>query len=64
MIRTEVCKGFEFLNLKLDMEKNKQSLADQVISTNDSGVRVLIVHTEEDWEIAKECWKVAQKKEK
>ncbi|GAC1460232.1 MAG: acetate kinase [Ktedonobacteraceae bacterium] len=64
VIRTEVCKGFEFLNLKLDMEKNKQSLADQVISTNDSGVRVLIVHTEEDWEIAKECWKVAQKKEK
>jgi len=61
LLRAEVCKGLSFLNLKLDAEKNKQSPADQEISTEDSDVRVLIVHTEEDWEIAKECWKVAQR---
>lgn len=61
LLRAEVCKGLSFLNLKLDVERNKQSPADQEISTDDSDVRVLIVHTEEDWEIAKECWKVAQK---
>ena len=61
LIRAEVCKGFAFLNLTLDEEKNKQSPADSEISTDDSDVRVLVVHTEEDWEIAKECWKVAQK---
>ena len=60
-IRAEVCQGFGFLNLKLDAEKNKQSPADTEVSTDDSDVRVLVVHTEEDWEIAKECWKVVQK---
>ncbi len=60
-IRAEVCQGFGFVNLKLDAEKNQQSPADAEISTDDSDVRVLIVHTEEDWEIAKECWKVAKK---
>ncbi len=59
-VRAGACEAFGFLNLKLDVEKNKLSPADQEISTNDSGVRILIVHTEEDWEIAKECWKVAQ----
>ena len=61
VIRAEVCQGFAFLNLKLDEEKNQQSPADTEVSTDDSDVRVLIVHTEEDWEIAKECWKVAKK---
>ena len=62
VIRAEVCQGFGFLGLKLDETKNKQSPADTEISTDDSDVRVLIVHTEEDWEIAKECWKVVQKR--
>ncbi len=61
LIRAEVCKGFAFLNLQLDEDKNKQSPADTEISTDASDVRVLLVHTEEDWEIAKECWKLAQK---
>jgi len=58
LIRAEVCRGFAFLNLKLDAEQNKQSPADTVISPKDSAVRVLIVRAEEDWEIAKECWKL------
>lgn len=57
-IRADACQAFSFLNLKLDEEKNSQSPADTVISTPESGVRVMIVHTEEDWEIAKECWKL------
>ncbi len=61
LIRAEVCRGFGFLNLKLDLEKNAHSPLDTEVSTADSAVRVLIVHTEEDWEIAKECWKVGQK---
>ncbi len=59
-LRADVCQNFSFLNLKLDAQKNKQSPADTEISTDDSDVRVLIVHTEEDWEIAKECWKVTR----
>ncbi len=31
---------------------------DQDIATADSAVRVLVVHTQEDWMIAQECWKL------
>lgn len=58
-VRAGACSAFSFAGLKLDPNKNAQSPADQEISTPDSLVRVLIVHTEEDWEIAKECWKLA-----
>jgi acetate kinase len=60
LVRTRACEAFGFLGLKLDPEKNGASPADTDISTPDSAVRVLIVHTEEDWQIAKECWKVTQ----
>lgn len=56
LVRARACAAFGFLNLKLDLEKNAISPADTDIATPDSAVRVLIVHTEEDWEIAKECW--------
>src|SRR5882724_8128998 len=57
-VRARACEAFGFLNLQLDEAENKQSPADQEISTAGSEVRVLIIHTEEDWEIAKECWKI------
>ncbi len=61
VLRADVCHELAFLDIQLDEAKNKQSPADQQISTDDSAVRVLIVHTEEDWEIAKECWKVEKR---
>jgi acetate kinase len=56
IVREKVCEGFAFLGLKLDLEKNAQSPFGQEISTNDSSIRVLIIHTEENWAIAEECW--------
>ncbi|HZS76150.1 MAG TPA: acetate kinase [Ktedonobacteraceae bacterium] len=61
-IRAEACAAFGFLGLQLDPEKNRQSPADTDIASADSKVRVLIVHTEEDWEIARECWKLAERR--
>ena len=58
-VRTSTCEAFRFLGLKLDQQKNAQSPADTDIATPDSSIRVLIVHTQEDWQIAKECWKLA-----
>jgi len=58
-VRWGACKAFGFLGLKLDAAKNAQSPADQDIATADSTVRALIVQTQEDWSIAKECWKIA-----
>jgi acetate kinase len=59
-VRAQACAGLSFLHLKLDSTQNAASPADQDIATPDSVVRVLIVHTEEDWEIARECWHVLQ----
>jgi len=58
-VRETACESFAFLGLKLDAQKNDQSPADQDISTVDSTIPVLIIHTQEDWAIARECWELA-----
>lgn len=57
IVREKVCEGFAFLGLKLDLEKNANSPLDQEISSSDSSIRILIIHTEENWAIAEECWR-------
>jgi acetate kinase len=61
-VRAAACTSFGFLGLKLDAAKNAQSCADQDISHSDSAVRVLIVRAQEDWAIARECWRLASAK--
>ncbi|MBZ5513334.1 MAG: acetate kinase [Acidobacteriia bacterium] len=60
-VRSAVCAGFGYLGLKLDPDKNVQRLGDRDIATSDSTVRVLVVRAQEDWAIARECWKLAKK---
>ncbi len=59
-VRAAAVEAFEFLGLNLDHEKNQASPADEDIAATDSAIRVLVVHTEEDWAIAQECWKLAK----
>jgi acetate kinase len=59
-VRAAACSGLEFLSLRLDSKTNARPSLDQEISTADSSVRVLVIRAEEDWVIAKECWKLAQ----
>ncbi|MBE9167473.1 acetate kinase [Pleurocapsales cyanobacterium LEGE 06147] len=61
LVREEACAGFEFLNLKLDLNKNASSPVDKDIAAPDSAVRVLVVSTAEDWAIAQECWQILTK---
>lgn len=57
LVRERACDNFSFLNLHLDKKKNvKTSSEDGELSTPDSKVRVLLVHTQEAFEIARECW--------
>jgi acetate kinase len=58
-VRAAACANFGFFGLKLDGAKNAQSPADQEISLSDSAVRVLIVRAQEDWAIARDCWRLA-----
>jgi acetate kinase len=58
VVRAAACEAFGFLGLKLDGEKNQHSPVDEDIAAVDSAARVLVIHTQEDWEIARECWKL------
>ena len=58
-VRVAACANLGFLGLKLDASKNAQSSADQEISLPDSAVRILIVRAQEDWAIARDCWRLA-----
>ncbi len=55
-VRKEVCDRLEFFGVKIDAKKNSQKPVDVNISTSDSKVQVLVIHTQEDWQIACECW--------
>lgn len=58
IVRSAACEAFGFMGLKLDGEKNQQSPVDEDIAAADSAARVLVIHTQEDWEIARECWRI------
>jgi acetate kinase len=50
------------LSLYLDPGKNAASAQDQDIASEDSVVRVLVIRAQEDWAIARDCWKLASEK--
>jgi acetate kinase len=52
LVRERACAAFEFLNLRLNHELNASSPSDQDIAAADSAVRVIIVKSEENWQIA------------
>lgn len=57
-VREAACRQLDFLGLKLDAAANKKAVPDQDIATPDSAVRVLIIRAQEDWAIARECWRL------
>jgi acetate kinase len=58
-VRDAACAKFGFLGLTLDPTKNSSAHPDQDISAPGSAVRVLVVRAQEDWVIARDCWKLA-----
>jgi acetate kinase len=58
-LREAVCAQFAFLGLQLDAGKNAHSAPDQDIAAAGSAVRVLVIQAQEEWEIARECYKLA-----
>jgi acetate kinase len=57
-VRSSVCEAFGFLELKLDHQKNHNHPIDIDIAAPESKVKVLVIHTQEDWQIACECFKL------
>lgn len=58
LVRSLACDSLDFLGLKIDPKKNELNPVDQDISTSESTVKVLVLHTEENWAIACNCWKL------
>jgi acetate kinase len=61
-VRAAACANFAFLGLKLESAKNIPYSADQDISFPDSAVRVFLIRAQEDWAIARDCWRLASAK--
>ncbi len=60
-IREQVCRGLEFLGLRLDEEANRQpARGDRIISSPGSPVTALVVHTNEELIVAREVAKLLE----
>lgn len=61
-VRAAACATLGFAGVNLDSSKNAQTSRDQDISLAGSAVRVLVIRAQEDWAIAKECWRMVPAK--
>jgi acetate kinase len=57
-VRSAASENLRYAGVELDPAKNAQSAPDADISTPGSTTRVLIIRAQEDWEIARSCWKM------
>ena len=58
-VREVACANFGFVGLALDPSKNSSPHPDQDISAARSNIRVFVLRAQEDWAIARECWKLS-----
>ena len=58
-VRSAVSKQLAFLGLKIDAAANAVCRPDIDISAADSSIRVLVIRTQEDWQIARECLRLS-----
>jgi acetate kinase len=55
-VREETCRGLKHLGIALDSRKNARCVSDDLISTENSRVQVYVIHTREEWAIARETY--------
>ena len=60
MLREKTCADLSYLGVELDTAKNNASPVDVNIATDNSQVQVLVIHTQEDWAIAKQAAKIVK----
>jgi acetate kinase len=59
-VRAAACANLGFLGLAIDAQRNLSSPMESDISTTNSRVRVMVLAAQEDWAIARECWKLGR----
>jgi acetate kinase len=55
LIREQTCQRLQFLGIALDPGLNAQPASDRIISTGESAVKIAVVCTQENLQIAREC---------
>jgi len=59
-LRAAVCERLAFLGVKLDAGLNAPARMDSDIAETGSAVRVLVIHADEDWQVARECHRLLE----
>ena len=59
-VRAAACETLAFAGVHCDAAKNAQSPIDQDIAPANASVRVLVIHAQEEWAIARACFRLAQ----
>ncbi|MBZ5577104.1 MAG: acetate/propionate family kinase [Acidobacteriia bacterium] len=62
-LRERLCRRLAFAGVQLDPDRNARNPSDADIAAPDSAVRVLVIHAEEEWEIARECRRLVEKQQ-
>ena len=57
LVREMICNYLTYLGLKLDPDKNEKRGKEQIITTQDSNVKVMVIPTNEELMIARETYK-------
>ena len=52
-LREKTCSALSYLGLELDSAKNEAEPGDENIATDNSQIQILVIHTQEDWAIAR-----------
>lgn len=68
LVREGVCSSLSFLGIELSKEKDlselgdscQEVLRDRLISSQASHISVLVIHTQEEWQIAREYWQLSK----
>ena len=55
IVRQRLCDAFAFLGLRLNADRNAASPRDADIAASDSSVRVDIIRSQENWQVAAEA---------
>jgi acetate kinase len=62
--RAAACANLKFLGIALDDSRNAKVVPDAQISASGSAVPVLVIRAQEDWAIARDCWRLMSSREK
>lgn len=57
-VREALCRELAFLGVTIDPAISVQKEVDQNIAGASSKIPVLVIHAQEEWEIARECWRL------